>query len=82
MTELRVTVPPEIAERLASEAAERGTSAEDVAAEVLRLHAPSRSGGHRLGFIGIGRSGSRDSAAARHEEIIRDHFAHKTAADV
>jgi hypothetical protein len=82
MTELRVTVSEEIAQRLASEAAERGTSTEDVAAEVLRLHAPWRSGGHRLGFIGIGRSGSRDSTAERHEEIIRDHFADKTAADV
>jgi hypothetical protein len=82
VTELRVVVPDEIAERLASEAKERGTSAEDVAAEVLRLHAPSRSGGHRLSFIGIGRSGSRDSVAKRHEEIIRDHFADKTAADV
>lgn len=38
MSELRVVVPDEIAERLASEAAERGTSAEDVAAEVLRTH--------------------------------------------
>ena len=82
MTELRVTVPDEIAERLASEAAERGTSTEDVAAEVLELHAPRRSGSHRLGFVGIGRSGSGDSAAERHEEIIRDHFANKTAADV
>ncbi|MCU4183035.1 hypothetical protein K6U06_01580 [Acidiferrimicrobium sp. IK] len=35
MTELRVTVPDEIAQRLASEAAERGTSAEEGAAEVL-----------------------------------------------
>jgi hypothetical protein len=82
MTELRVVVPDEIAERLASEAAERGTSPEDVAAEVLRTHALSRTGGHRLSFIGIGRSRSRDSIAERHEEIIRDHFADKTAADV
>jgi hypothetical protein len=82
VTELRVVVPDEIAERLASEAAQRGTSPEDVAAEVLRLHAPARPGGHRLSFIGIGRSGSRDSVAERHEEIIRDHFADQTAADV
>ena len=39
--ELRVTVPEETAERLASEAADRGTSAEVVAAEVLNEHAPS-----------------------------------------
>ena len=52
MTELRVTVPDDVAERLAAEAAERGTSAEAVASEVLRLHAPvvrRRS----LSFIGM-----------------------------
>ena len=31
MTELRVTVPDDVAERLASEAADRGTSPEDLA---------------------------------------------------
>ncbi len=41
MVELRVTVPEEIAERLASVAADRGTSAEILAAEVLNQHAPS-----------------------------------------
>lgn len=82
MTELRVVVSVEIAERLASEATERGTSPEEVAAEVLRLHAPSPAGGHRFSFIGIGGSGSRDSVAERHEEIIRQHFADKAAADV
>ena len=56
MTELRVTVPDETAERLAREAADRGTSAEDVAAEVLRLHAPLRRGTSRFGFIGIGQA--------------------------
>jgi hypothetical protein len=37
--EIRVVVPDEVAERLANEAAERGTSADDVAAEVLTEHA-------------------------------------------
>jgi hypothetical protein len=41
VTELRVTVPGETAKRLAREAADRGTFAEDVAAEVLNEHAPS-----------------------------------------
>jgi len=41
VTELRVTVPEETAERLAREAADRGTSVEDVAADVLNEHAPS-----------------------------------------
>ena len=35
VTELRVEVPDEIAERPTSEAAEKGTSTEDVAAEVI-----------------------------------------------
>ena len=41
VTELRVTVPDKTAERLAREAADRGTSVEDVAADVLNEHAPS-----------------------------------------
>ena len=41
VTELRVTVPEETAERLASVAADRGISAEILAAEVLNGHAPS-----------------------------------------
>jgi hypothetical protein len=54
VTELRVTVSDETAERLAGEAADRGTSAEDVPTEVLRLHAPLRRGTSQFGFIGIG----------------------------
>jgi hypothetical protein len=54
MTELRVVVDEEIVERLASEAAERGTSAEDIAAEVLRFHTRPSSRTDRLDFIGIG----------------------------
>jgi hypothetical protein len=41
MTELRVTIPDEVAEGLASEAAERGTTAEDLAADLLRRHVPA-----------------------------------------
>jgi hypothetical protein len=70
MTELRVVVPDETAERLANEAAERGRSAEDVAAEVLNEHATAK---RRLRFIGIGHSGQPD-AAARSEEILREQF--------
>jgi hypothetical protein len=57
VTDLRVTVPEETAECLAREAADRGTSAEDVAAEVPRLHAPQQRGNDRFGFIGIARRG-------------------------
>jgi hypothetical protein len=52
MTELRVTVPDDVAERLASEAAERGTSAEDLAADLLRRHVPATPG-RSLSFIGM-----------------------------
>jgi hypothetical protein len=40
VTELRVIIPDDVAERLATEAAERGTSAEDLAADLLRRHLP------------------------------------------
>ena len=60
MTELRVVVPDEIAERLAAEASERGTSAEDVAAEVLRLHVPGAPPRRRPRFVGKGHSGRHD----------------------
>lgn len=71
MTELRVVVPDEIAERLASEAAERGTSAEDVAAEVLRVHAPSASAAKRFGFIGLF-DGPTDISVAEAERRLED----------
>jgi hypothetical protein len=82
MVELRVVVSDEIAQRLASAAAERGISAEELAAELLTLHAPvtredSLAAGERrrLSFVGIARSGGRESVAERHDEIIREHFA-------
>lgn len=70
VTELRVVVPDEIAERLAAEAAERHMAPEDLAAQVLVDHVPGK---RRLRFIGIGNSGQPD-AAARSEEILREHF--------
>jgi hypothetical protein len=73
MTELRVTVPDEIAERLATEAAERGTSVEEVAAEVLQQHAPSHPRGHRFSFIGIARAKPGTPSAAEAERLLEDH---------
>lgn len=52
VTELQVTVPDEIAERLASEASEHGTSVEDVIAQVLGSHLPAPPG-RSLGFIAM-----------------------------
>lgn len=74
VAELRVTVPDETAERLAREAADRGTSAEDVAAEVLRLHAPLRRGTSRFGFIGIGQARQGFSARQAEERLEAEGF--------
>jgi len=71
MTELRVIVPDEIAERLATEGAERGTSAEDVAADVLRLHVPAVPEAKRFGFIGLF-DGPVDVSAAEAERRLED----------
>lgn len=71
MTELRVVIPDEVAERLALTAAEQGTSAEDVAAQVLTSHTPTRPKAKALPpWIGAIRSGRTD-LSERHEEIIK-----------
>ena len=74
MTELRVTVPDEIAEQLASEANERGTSAEEIAAEVLVSHVPPASRTRPLpSWVGAAHSG-RDDLSERHEEILKSEL--------
>jgi len=80
---LVVHVPEELARRVEAVAAERGVSAEQVAVEAIK---------ERLGidgprqqvpsFIGIGASGTAEPIGGRHREIIRQHFADKTARDV
>ena len=50
-TELHVRVPDEVAASLASEAAERGLSAEDIAAEVLAGHSPAPVTATELAFF-------------------------------
>jgi hypothetical protein len=45
------------------------------------LEARHAQSSRRLSFIGIGRSGRSDTAE-RHEEVIREAFADKTARDV
>jgi hypothetical protein len=70
--ELRVVIPDEIAERLAAEAADRGTSTEEVASEVLVLlvlHVPAASNQRRPRFVGKGHSGRHD-LSERVEEIL------------
>ena len=69
VTELRVVVPDEIAERLAAEAADRGTSTEQVASEVLVLHVPAAQNRRLPRFVGKGHSGRHD-LSERVEEIL------------
>jgi hypothetical protein len=74
VTELRVAVPDEIAKRLATEGAQRGASAEDVAAEVLRLHVPAPQREGRPGFIGIARAKPGALSVAEAERRLEDHL--------
>jgi len=77
MTELHVHIPDDVADRLAAAAAERGSTTEDVAADVLRQHAPSahpapaNTTGHRFPFIGVGHSG-RSDLSERVEELLAE----------
>lgn len=85
MTELRVVVPDEIAERLAARARENHLTPEQLAGEALRSYLGTAGGsgsGRRLSFIGIGRSGGREAISERHDEIIREHFANKGSDEV
>jgi hypothetical protein len=71
---IRVEIPEEVAERLAAEAAERGTSTEDIAAEVLTRHNAEQSRGYRVPrFVGKGHSGRHD-LSVRVEEILGAEF--------
>jgi hypothetical protein len=84
VTELTVVLSNEVAERLAERAMKEHTTPEQLASDAVKSYvgAAARPNGHRLSFIGIGRSGSRESIAEHHEEIIREHFTDKTAKDV
>ena len=71
---IRVEIPEGVAERLATEAAERGTSTEVIAAEVLTRHIPQQSTGYRVPrFVGKGHSGRHD-LSVRVEEILSAEF--------
>jgi ParG len=72
---LTVELPEEALARLRAEAARRGTSVDDVIADLVgRLPRPIAGRRHRLSFVGIGESGrsepthvkrGRDELAAR-----------------
>ncbi|HMD45996.1 MAG TPA: hypothetical protein VKG43_07545 [Acidimicrobiales bacterium] len=73
MTDLHVQISDEVARRLATEAAQRGTSTEDVAAEVLTLHAPVH-GGEELGFIALAHAKPGFSARAAEKLLEAEGF--------
>jgi hypothetical protein len=67
---IRVEISEEVAKRLAIEAAGRGTSTENLAAEVLSRHVPQSPPTYRVpGFVGKGHSGRHD-LSERIEEIL------------
>jgi mannitol/fructose-specific phosphotransferase system IIA component (Ntr-type) len=74
MADLHVHIPDEVAHRLATEAAQRGTSTEYVAAEVLTLHAPNKTG-EGLGFIALAHAKPGFSARAAEELLEAEGFA-------
>jgi hypothetical protein len=58
VTELHVLIPDDVAERLAREAARRGTTPEELAAQRI-IDSPPASGGS-LAWVGMGHSGRHD----------------------
>ena len=54
MTRITIEVPDDVAERVRTAAAKRGVAAEQLAGEAVVEKFPPT---HKLGFIGLGRSG-------------------------
>jgi predicted transcriptional regulator len=75
---LTVHVPDELAGRLQAAAEARQLSAEQMALEAIEAALPAR---RRLSFSGVGRS-SDGRGGAQADELIAEHFAGKTAADI
>lgn len=80
-----VHLPDELVDRLAAEAARRGISVDELAAQTLTARFPdevSDPGGDALeAFIGSGSSGRHD-LGRRHREILAETFADKSARDL
>jgi hypothetical protein len=74
VTKLTVVLPDDVASTLASEAARRGTSAEDLAAKFIghHVHIAAPTGQGALGIIGMVNSG-RSDLSERVEEILGIH---------
>jgi plasmid stability protein len=73
MTELHVHIPDDVAARLAAAAAERGVSAEEVAADLLTQNAPTAaSNPNGFAFIGVGAGRPGAPSAAEAERMVED----------
>ena len=75
VTQLTVVVPDEVAERLVERAVKEHTTPKQLASEAVQSYIgpPVKPGGHRLSFVGLGRSG-RSDLSERVEEILRAEF--------
>jgi hypothetical protein len=74
VTELRVVVDDEIAERLVERAQREHTTPEQLAGEAVRSYlGPAAVTSRRLRFVGLGHSG-RSDISERAEEILNEHF--------
>ena len=69
---ITVEIPDELAARLSQAAADRGTTVERLAVEWLGDKASSR---RRLGFVGVGASGTKGPTGRRHRELVREAYA-------
>lgn len=89
---MSVDLPDELARRVAAEAARRGVSPEQVAVDAIAaqlgqgpVRRPPETGSsqptrRRFAFIGMGDSGpGGGDIGRRHDEILREDFASKTA---
>jgi hypothetical protein len=80
---LVVHLNEELSRRVEAVASERGMTAEQVAVEAIEDRVgPVGVSRQAPSFIGIGASGTVEPIGRRHREIIREHFADKTARDV
>jgi hypothetical protein len=73
VTDLHVQIPEDLALRLTDEARERGITPDEVVAEALRVHVPTKATGG-LEFIGIGRARPGFSARAAEERMEAEGF--------
>lgn len=71
MKRATVSLPDDLAQDVAREAQRRRVSVSEVARDALREHLDRPAGGG-LPFVGIGRSGQRDTAQRAEEILARE----------